>query len=101
MCSHLHWSTDAAGCCGAGLPFRFVIGCIPPTSMEKTACNPVESYELKPDGVTVATTFSFNDKSPTGPRRVFHPMGVITDPVNKSTWQILVRTGTGGACSQA
>jgi apolipoprotein D and lipocalin family protein len=66
------------------------VGVIPPTSQEKKACNPVETYRLEEDGRTVTTTFTFNDGSPTGPQRRYHPKGIITDAVNKSTWKILV-----------
>jgi apolipoprotein D and lipocalin family protein len=43
---------------------RFVIGVIP-TFIEVNAFNPIEKYELKPDG-TMYTTFSYNQGSPTG-----------------------------------
>ena len=44
-----------------------------PTFLEKNAYNPIESYEINPDG-TIATTFSFNAGSYDGEQKIYHPL---------------------------
>lgn len=64
----------------------FVIANIP-TFLEKDAHDALESYELRPDG-TIATTFRFRRGSPDGPLKVYHPTGLIHDPVTKAEWRM-------------
>jgi apolipoprotein D and lipocalin family protein len=49
-----------------------------PTSIEKTAYNAVESYQMDPDG-TIATTFTFRDGAFDGKRKSYHPRGYISE----------------------
>lgn len=56
-----------------------------PTFIEKGAHNAVESYELNTDG-TIATTFSFNQDSFDGEKKVYNPKGYIQDETSNATW---------------
>jgi apolipoprotein D and lipocalin family protein len=56
-----------------------------PTFLEKNAYNPIESYEINPDG-TIATTFSFNVGSYDGKQKVYHPKGFVTDGSGNAVW---------------
>ena len=56
-----------------------------PTFLEKDAFNPVESYRLDDDG-SVATTFSFNDGSLSGEKKIYNPRGFIKDKVSNAIW---------------
>src|SRR5690348_8229599 len=47
-----------------------------PTSIEKDAYNPVESYRMNDDG-TIATTFTFNKGGFSGPVKQYHPRGFV------------------------
>ena len=53
-----------------------------PTFIEKNAFNAIESYELNDDG-TIATTFTFNEGSFDGNKKIYRPKGfVIKDKFN-------------------
>jgi apolipoprotein D and lipocalin family protein len=56
-----------------------------PTFIERDAWNAVESYELKPDG-HIATTFTFNKGSATGPVRRYHPDGKVVPGTGNAVW---------------
>jgi apolipoprotein D and lipocalin family protein len=56
-----------------------------PTFIETEAHNAMESYQLNDDG-TVATTFSFNDGSFDGEKKVYRPKGYIVDTTSNATW---------------
>lgn len=56
-----------------------------PTFLEKNAYNPIESYEINPDG-TIATTFSFNAGSYDGEQKIYHPKGFVTDGSGNAVW---------------
>src|SRR6187401_2290500 len=62
----------------------YVIGNIP-TSIEREAFNPVESYELDADG-TIATTFSFREGSLDGPLKTYCPRGFVLDTRSNAVW---------------
>ena len=62
----------------------YVIASIP-TFIEKNAFNAVESYRLEEDG-TIATTFRFNNGSPDGPLKEYHPRGFIRDSKSNAVW---------------
>jgi apolipoprotein D and lipocalin family protein len=56
-----------------------------PTPFEKGAHNAVERYERNPDG-TIATTFSYNDGSFDGKRKVMKPKGFVFDTETNARW---------------
>jgi apolipoprotein D and lipocalin family protein len=62
----------------------YVIGNIP-TSIEREAFNPVESYRLDRDG-TIATTFSYRDGGLDGPLKTHCPRGFVLDTRSNSVW---------------
>ena len=62
----------------------FVLANIP-TFVEKDAYNPVERYELNPDG-TIATTFTFNKGGFDGPLKVYRPKGFVLDKDTNARW---------------
>jgi len=62
----------------------YVIGNIP-TSIEREAFNPVESYELDADG-TIATTFSFRKSGFDGPLKTYCPRGFVRDTRSNAVW---------------
>lgn len=56
-----------------------------PTFIEKGAHNAIESYQ-KNDDNTIATTFSFNDGSFSGERKVYQPKGFIKNEKTNAVW---------------
>jgi len=62
----------------------YVIGNIP-TFIETEAYNAVESYEAPVDG-KIATTFTFNKGSLTGPEKVYQPTGFVTEGTGNAVW---------------
>ena len=62
----------------------YVIGNIP-TSIEREAFNPVESYKLDADG-TIATTFSFRKGGFDGPLKTYCPRGFVRDTSSNAVW---------------
>jgi len=62
----------------------YVIGNIP-TSIEREAFNPVESYALDADG-SIATTFSFRQGSFDGPLKTYCPRGFVRDTRSNAVW---------------
>lgn len=56
-----------------------------PTFIEEGAHNAVESYSLNDDG-TIATTFSFNQDSFDGKKKVYNPTGYIYDKDSNAVW---------------
>jgi len=56
-----------------------------PTFLEKGAYNAVESYRLRPDG-TIATTFTFNQDAPDGPRKTYQPKGFVRKARSNAEW---------------
>jgi len=47
-----------------------------PAFLERNATNAVERYDFQPPN-RMATTFSFNDKTFDGPRKVYQPLGFV------------------------
>jgi apolipoprotein D and lipocalin family protein len=62
----------------------YVIGNIP-TSLEREAFNPVESYRLDADG-TIYTTFSFRKGGFDGPLKTYCPRGFVRDSRSNAVW---------------
>ena len=62
----------------------YVIASIP-TMFEKDVQNARDTYRLRPDG-SIATTFTFNAGSPTGPVRHYESVGVVLDPASNAVW---------------
>ena len=62
----------------------FVIGHIP-TFIEKNAFNAIESYQLNEDG-TIATTFTFNEGSLSGPIKTYYPKGFVVKDSGNALW---------------
>ncbi|MBL8266517.1 lipocalin family protein [Steroidobacter sp.] len=56
-----------------------------PSFLEKGAYNAVESYRLAADG-SIATTFTFNQDSPDGPLKTYHPKGIVRNAGSNSEW---------------
>jgi apolipoprotein D and lipocalin family protein len=56
-----------------------------PTFIEKGAYNAVESYRLAADG-SIATTFTFNADSDTGPAKAYHPNGRVVPGTGNAVW---------------
>ena len=56
-----------------------------PTFIERNAYDAVESYALNPDG-TIATTFTFREGGPDGPRKRYTPTGYVRDHDSNATW---------------
>jgi apolipoprotein D and lipocalin family protein len=56
-----------------------------PTFVEKDAYNPVERYDLNPDG-TIATTFTFNKGGLDGPLKTHRPKGFVLDQQTNARW---------------
>ena len=52
-----------------------------PTTIEKGAYNAIESYQLDADG-SIATTFTFNEGTFAGERKVYQPRGFVKDESN-------------------
>ena len=62
----------------------FVIGNIP-TFIEKNAVNAIEDYRLNEDG-TIATTFTFREKTPDGKKREYRPKGFVVPGTGNAVW---------------
>lgn len=62
----------------------YVIACIP-TAIEKNIYNAVESYKIKSPNV-IATTFTFNKDSPSGPKKTYHPTGYVQPNTGNAVW---------------
>ena len=62
----------------------YVIAYIP-TFIEKNAFNAVESYMLNDDG-TIATTFTFNEGSFDGNKKIYRPKGFVIKNKNNTEW---------------
>ena len=62
----------------------YVIAAIP-TVFERSAFNPMDSYELAADG-SVATTFSFNEGAFDGPRRRMGSRGFVVAGTGNAVW---------------
>lgn len=58
-----------------------------PTFIEKDAYNAVENYQLTSDG-TIATTFTFNQGSLTGPLKTYKPRGFIHNRETNAEWRM-------------
>jgi apolipoprotein D and lipocalin family protein len=58
-----------------------------PTFIEKGAHNAVESYTRK-DATTIDTTFSFNQGSFDGKRKVYTPTGYVRDTQTNAVWDM-------------
>jgi len=58
-----------------------------PTFLEKGAYNAVESYQLRSDG-TIAVTFTFNQDSPDGPVKTYHPKGTVRSTSGNAEWDM-------------
>jgi apolipoprotein D and lipocalin family protein len=56
-----------------------------PTFVEKDAYNPLEHYDLNPDG-TISTTFTFNKGGVDGPLKTYHPKGFVLDKETNAHW---------------
>ena len=56
-----------------------------PTFIERDAYNAVESYRLAPDG-SIATTFTFNQGSFDGEKKMYQPTGYIVDGQSNAVW---------------
>lgn len=56
-----------------------------PTFLEKGAYNAVESYRLSTDG-SIATTFTFNQDAPDGPRKTYQPKGFVRNTRTNAEW---------------
>ena len=64
----------------------YVIATIP-TFLERDAYNPIETYTLNSDG-TIATTFTFNKGSLSGPTKIYRPRGFIKDKRTNAIWDM-------------
>jgi apolipoprotein D and lipocalin family protein len=87
----------AVGCASRGEPLEpvsyvdlerfmgdwYVIAHIP-TFIERNAHNAIESYEL--DGERIETTFTFRNKSFTGPEKEYEPNAVVRDTESNAVW---------------
>jgi apolipoprotein D and lipocalin family protein len=62
----------------------YVIAVIP-TMIETQAYNAVENYKLNADG-TIATTFTFNKGSLTGPPKKYEPKGFVRENTGNALW---------------
>lgn len=62
----------------------YVIGNIP-TFIETEAYNAIESYAAPVDG-KVATTFTFNKGSPSGPLKTYNPTGFVREGTGNAVW---------------
>lgn len=56
-----------------------------PTFIEKNAYNAKERYQLNADG-SIATTFTFNEGSFTGPLKRYQPTGFVRDTTTNADW---------------
>ena len=62
----------------------YVIATIP-TFLESDAYNPIETYQRDNDG-SIATTFTFNKGSLSGPTKIYRPRGFIKDKRTNAIW---------------
>ena len=62
----------------------YVIATIP-TFLERDAYNPIETYQRDNDG-SIATTFTFNKGSLSGPTKIYRPRGFIKDKRTNAIW---------------
>jgi len=62
----------------------YVIATIP-TFLERDAYNPIETYQRDIDG-TIATTFTFNKGSLSGPTKIYQPRGFVKDRRTNAIW---------------
>lgn len=58
-----------------------------PLLVDHNAVNPVEHYELRPDGV-IATTYQFRKGSADGKLRTFTPKGTVFNCVTNAEWRM-------------
>jgi len=58
-----------------------------PTFIEDEAYDAVERYARNPDG-SIATTFSFNEGSPQGERKVYHATGFVRPDTGNAVWDM-------------
>ena len=56
-----------------------------PTAIETEAYNAVESYRLNQDG-SIATTFSFNQGSFSGKKKIYQPRGFVRNSRTNAEW---------------
>lgn len=56
-----------------------------PTFPERNATNPLEHYQLNDDG-TVATTFTFNKSTPTGPQKTLNMTAYVNALPGNGVW---------------
>lgn len=64
----------------------YVIAAIP-TFMERDPYNPVEHYDMNPDG-TIATTFTYNQGALDGKLKVYHPTGFVVPGSGNAEWKM-------------
>lgn len=62
----------------------YVIAAIP-TAIERDPHNAIESYALNKDG-SIATTFTYHQGSPDGPRKEYHPTGFVKPDTQNAVW---------------
>ena len=62
----------------------YVIATIP-TFLERDAFNPIETYKRDNDG-SIATTFTFNKGSLSGPTKIYRPRGFVKDKRTNAIW---------------
>ena len=62
----------------------YVIAAIP-ASIEKSAYNGIESYQLRPDG-SIATTYTFRDGAFDGPAKRYTPTGYVRNRQTNAEW---------------
>lgn len=58
-----------------------------PTFIETDAYNAIENYSMNDDG-SIATTFTFNEGSPDGEQKQYHPTGYIVDKKSNALWDM-------------
>ena len=58
-----------------------------PTFIEEGAHNAVETYAMNKDG-SIATTFSFNEDSFNGDKKIYHPTGFVTADKSNAIWKM-------------
>lgn len=58
-----------------------------PTFIEEGAHNAIETYKKNPDG-SIATTFSFNDGSFDGEKKIYNPTGFVLDDKSNAIWEM-------------
>lgn len=58
-----------------------------PTFIETDAYNAIENYSMNDNG-SIATTFTFNEGSPDGEQKQYHPTGYIVDEQSNALWDM-------------